>query len=203
MPETLTTGKPRFTSFADYLDYDDGTDHRYELIDGELVVLPPESEPNDFIANYLMVVLANSGCVPLRLIKVHTCELEVPVLSPKDPQNRYPDLVVLAPVHLNLTQRRLTITLDMPTPQLVVEVMSPGKSNRDRDTHRKPAQYAARGIPEYWLIDPQARSMTVFALGEGRYDLVGVFAGSDRILSPTLSTFELTVEQALPSDLGD
>ncbi len=37
-------------TFEDYLNYDDGSDHRFELIDGELVELPPESELNDWIA---------------------------------------------------------------------------------------------------------------------------------------------------------
>jgi hypothetical protein len=40
---------------------------------------------------------------------------------------RNPDLVILAAVHLVLTEKRLTITLDMPPPQLVVEVLSLGK----------------------------------------------------------------------------
>lgn len=59
--------------------------------------------------------------------------------------------------------RRLTIKLDMPPPQLVVEVVSPGKANRERDLIRKRARYAARGIPEYWLIDSQDQTITVLS----------------------------------------
>jgi Uma2 family endonuclease len=39
-------------TFDEYLNYSNETDQRYELIDGELIALPPESEPNNFIANY-------------------------------------------------------------------------------------------------------------------------------------------------------
>ena len=45
-PKTLLT-------FEDYLAYDDGTDTRYELVDGELVAMPPESQRNNAIAKRL------------------------------------------------------------------------------------------------------------------------------------------------------
>ncbi|MEG4206681.1 hypothetical protein QUA20_22495 [Microcoleus sp. Pol7_A1] len=56
-------------TFDEYLNYSNDTGQRYELIDGDLIALPPESEPNNFIANYLFFYLASSGLVPLRLIK--------------------------------------------------------------------------------------------------------------------------------------
>ena len=77
--------------------------------------------------------------------------------------------MVLREEHIALTQRRLTITLDMPPPRLVVEVISPGKRNRERDRIRKRAQYAARCIPEYWLVDPEAETVTVLVWDNGVY----------------------------------
>lgn len=199
----MTQAKPRFTTFEEYLNYDDGTDKRYELSDGELVELPPESELNDWIANYLFLVLANARIVPARLIRPHSCELEVPVLQPKDAANRYPDLVILDSTHLNLTQRRLTIKLEMPSPRLVIEVVSPGKVNRERDITRKRAQYAARSIPEYWLIDPEAQAITVLKLKEGQYVEVGVFKGSESIISPSFPNLDLTAEQVFKGEFDE
>ena len=95
------------------------------------------------------------------------CEIQVPILQSKDPANRFPDLVVLRPEHLQLTQKRLTITLDMPPPRLIAEVLSPGKPNQDRDYIYKRAQYAAIGVPEYWLLDPVAQTVLVLTL-EGK-----------------------------------
>jgi Uma2 family endonuclease len=66
--------------------------------------------------------------------------------------------------HILLTATRLTITLDMPPPQLVVEVVSPGRIGRERDYISKRAQYAARGIPEYWIVDPQEQMIAVLQL---------------------------------------
>jgi Uma2 family endonuclease len=184
-------------TFEEYLTYEDDTDNRYELIDGELVTLPPESEPNNFIANYLLFTLASSGLVPLRLIKTHTCEMQVPVLRSGDSANRYPDLVVLRPEHILLTASRLTVTLDMPPPELVIEIVSPGRVGRDRDYISKRDQYAARGIPEYWIVDPQQQIVAVLRLESGQYIEVGVFQGDRAIVSPMFPQLSVTAQQIL------
>ncbi len=44
----MTQAKPRFSNFEEYLSYNDGTDNRYELFNGELIELPPESGENRF-----------------------------------------------------------------------------------------------------------------------------------------------------------
>jgi Uma2 family endonuclease len=185
---------PKKLTFEEYLNYEDETDYRYELIDGELVPLAPESEFNNFIANFLLFTLASSGIVPLRLIRTHACEVQVPVLQSKDAANRYPDVVVLREEHLTLMNKRLTITLDMPPPRLVAEVVSPGKVGRDRDYNRKRKQYGAIGIPEYWIVDPAGQRVMVLRLESGEY-VESVFAGSDRIISAIFPELELTVEQ--------
>ena len=182
-------------TFDEYLNYSDNTDNRYELIDGELIALPPESEPNNFIANYLFFYLASSGLVPLRLIKTHNCEVQVAVLRSGDAANRYPDLIILEPEHIPLTANRLTITFDMLPPRLVVEVVSPGRVGRERDYERKRAQYAARGIAEYWVIDPIQQVVTVLRLEDGQYMEVGVFRDGEAMMSPMFSQLSLTVKQ--------
>ncbi len=188
--------KPKLT-FEEYLTYEDDTDNRYELIDGELITLPPESGPNNFIANYLLFTLASSGFVPLMLIRTHMCEIQVPILREGDSANRYPDLVILRPEHILLTASRLTITLDMPPPQLVVEVVSPGRVGRDRDYISKRDQYAARNIPEYWIVDPQEQMVAVLRLESGEYVEVGMFQGEQTLVSPTFPQLNLTAGQVL------
>jgi Uma2 family endonuclease len=191
----MTTTRKKLT-FEEYLDYDDGTDNRYELVDGELVALPPESEPNDWFAQFLFLKLVESG-VPPRLVRPHTCEIQVPVLQLGDPQNRYPDLVVLREEHLALTQKRLTIKLDMPPPVFVVEVVSPGRSSRERDYDRKRNQYQSIGILEYWIIDPKEQKVTVLKLENGEYLEVGEFQECDVIPSPTFPALRLTTAEII------
>jgi Uma2 family endonuclease len=187
----------KFATFEDYLAHSDemALVGRFQLIDGELVELPPESEPNDFVADNLQFYLAMANLFPRRLVKTHTCEVQVPVLHPKDPANRFPDLVILREEHLALTQRRLTITLDMPPPRLIAELVSPGKTNRDRDTIPKRSQYAALGVPEYWLIDPDRKTVTVLTLAAEDYQVIGTFSGSESIQSQELPGLSLPVEQ--------
>ena len=79
---------------------------------------------------------------------------------------------------MEITRKRMTITFDVLPPHLVVEVVSPGQSNRDRDYDRKRRQYAARGICEYWLLDPEEEAITVLQLDEGNYLEVGRFTES-------------------------
>jgi Uma2 family endonuclease len=192
------TTRPRMT-FEEYLAYDDGTDRRYEWIDGVLVEMPTESEFTAWLSFALQLYLIQSGFAKPRLTHRYNCELEVPVLHPKQPRNRFPDLVVLRPEHIELTQKRLTIRLDMPAPLLVAEVVSSGKAYRDRDYEDKRVQYETRRVPEYWLLDPNQQQVTVLTLVNGVYQ-EAVFHDRDRIVSATFPDFSLTVEQVLNPD---
>ena len=192
---TIATRPKRKLTFEEYLNHDDGTDNRYELVDGELIALPPESGRNIRIAGWLFIQLAN--LLGLERVVHNSCELQVPILKPGYAANRYPDLVVLREEHIELTEARMTITLNMPAPLLVVEVVSPGKENRDRDYSEKREQYEARGIPEYWIVDPISEMVTVLVLQKGAYVEAGQFNGEQRIASKVFQTLELTAREVI------
>ena len=146
----------RFQSFEDYLAYDDDSDRLYELFNGELIEVPPESGLNVEIANLFFALFL--PIVGHRKIRGHGLELEVQ----GEPKNRYPDLTIIRDEHIEQLKKRNTIRLSMAPPLLVMEVVSPGAIQRDRDYIAKRSQYEAVGIPEYWLIDLARREMTVF-----------------------------------------
>jgi Uma2 family endonuclease len=198
----MTSAQVKFTSFEAYLSWSDTMDleGRYELIDGKLVELPPESRLNSTIAVRILLLLTAAG-LSVELIHPGKCEVQVPILRPRDAANRYPDLVVLRPEHLELTQRRLTITLEMPPPRLIVEVISPGKTNQDRDYIHKRAQYAAIGVPEYWLIDPVMQTVMVLVLEGEAYREAGVFSGNAVIASVEFADLKLTAERIFETEL--
>ncbi|NJR63511.1 MAG: Uma2 family endonuclease [Cyanobacteria bacterium CRU_2_1] len=189
MPQTASS-KPKLLTFEEYLAYDDGTDTRYELVDGELVEMPPETRKNNAIAVKILLELAKHA--PEHLIAWNT-EIEV---SGRLANTRCPDLVVLTPEAAAALEgtTRATITRDMPPPALVIEVVSPGATNRLRDYRHKRTEYAARCILEYWIIDPQEQQITVCNWVDGAYE-DRVFKGSDRIESEVIQAFALTVEQ--------
>ena len=78
---------------------------------------------------------------------------------------------------------------------LVMEVVSEGTENRDRDLVKKRHDYAAAGIPEYWIVDPQTQSVTVLTLPEGGtdYAIHGEFKPGETASSVLLEGFTVDV----------
>lgn len=189
----MTQAKQRFLSFDDYLAYDDGTENLYELFNGELIEVPPESGLNVEIASFLFALFL--PIVGHRRIRGHGLELEVR----GEPKNRYPDLTIIQPEHIQLLKHRNTLRLSMAPPLLVMEVVSPGELQRDRDYIAKRMQYQDREIPEYWIVDPQLETVVVLALAGDRYTDSGTFQGSDAIHSPQFDTLNLTPTQLFAS----
>ncbi len=192
----MTQTQPRVRTLADYLDYTDGTDQRYELVHGELIQLPTESDLNVMIAGFLFVALL--PFVPHYLIRRGT---ELAVHS-RSVSCRCPDLMVLSQETLAALAgaSRSLVLLEMPAPRLVVELVSPGEpgtENYDRDYVQKPHEYAARGIPEYWLVDPARQVVIVLFLAGSTYREVGRFEGDSRIVSPTFTELQLTAAEIL------
>jgi Uma2 family endonuclease len=191
---TLATASPsKLMTIDDYLSYDDGTDNRYELVNGELVEMPTESHLNCQIAKLLMFEFAKH--FPIALICHKDIEI---VVSGRRAKVRLPDLVILSEDgHAALTgQRSNTITQEMPPPVLVVEVVSPGQENRDRDYRYKRTEYAARGINEYWIIDPEMRQITICLWVDGQYE-DKIYTGDMPISSTVVDGFTLTAEKIL------
>jgi Uma2 family endonuclease len=188
----MTYTKQRFASFEEYLTAEpsDLPEGRCEYWDGELVEIMAESINNDTISLLILAALMAIG-VPIRLIRPHSCEVEV-IGKPK---NRFPDLAVLDETHLRLPKKqRFTITRNMAPPRLVAEVVSPGGENTEnyqRDYVSKRKQYAEIGIPEYWLVDPDREWVMVGTLTDGAY-LFQTFTGTQTIVSPTFPELKLT-----------
>jgi Uma2 family endonuclease len=190
---------PQFRSFDDYLAVDPAElpDGRVEYWDGELVAVMPESLGNGTIATYILLMLVAAG-IPFELIR-HNCEVEVS----GRPQSRIPDLTIIDERHLVLLKKRATITRGMHPPQVVMEVVSPGdqdSANYKRDYEDKRDQYADRGIPEYWLIDPDRAWVMVGTLTPTGYTFT-TFRNKTVIISSTFSTLALTAEQILQAGL--
>lgn len=186
----LTTHK--LMTLEEYLNYADETEESYELVDGELVQMPPESDRNYLITIFLLSEFLK--LIPFHLIRTKT---EV-VVSGRRARVRVPDLIVLTEELFEVLKdaKRSTITVDMPPPALVVEVVSPGKTNEDRDYRYKRSEYAARGIAEYWIVDPLKAQVMVLTLIDGLYE-ERVFNGSDSIESTQFPQLQLTAAQVL------
>lgn len=181
----MTTTK---LTLSDYLAIEEIYEGQQEFGDGEIIKMPPESNLNALISVFLLVSL--SRFVPMTWLRHKDVEIVVAG------RVRMPDLMILGEdlAAVLLASGRSTITEDMPAPLLAVEVVSPGKANEDRDYRFKRSEYAARGIPEYWIVDPTRATVMVLILVDGLYELAN-YSGSDRLLSALFPDLNLTVEQ--------
>jgi Uma2 family endonuclease len=194
MTIAIATPTPQATkkmTFEEFLEFDDGTDFMYELENGELIQMAAESEINQRITSFLFAYFLQQGIAYYQLrmkteIAVHSQRVGV----------RIPDLVVFSEELATVMQgaTRSLVLLDMPPPLLVVEVVSPNQENRDYRYKR--SEYAARGIAEYWVVDPIAQKLTILQWVEGFYDEL-VFEGDRAIESPVLGSLELTAIKVL------
>jgi Uma2 family endonuclease len=78
-------------------------------------------------------------------------------------------------------------------PELVVEVLSAGKENQQRDREFKLKLYSIHGVQEYWIGDWQAQTIAVYRRSDGMLQLVGTFSQNDRLTSMLLPEFSLEI----------
>ena len=123
-----------------------------ELIDGELVYHMPASAVHNRILGLVQTVMIAVAT------RQGAGEVFVDMLEMRLGRQRYvPDASFVATAHLD---RVLPTRLEGPA-DLVVEVLSPESVTRDRGV--KMRDYAAAGVQEYWLIDPDAQQVQVYA----------------------------------------
>ena len=181
----------KFMTLEGYLNYDDGTDTLCELVNGELIPMPPESHQNQQVSISLLVYFSQIG-ISTQLLRN---QIAIAVTGGRATA-RIPDLTILSEdLELELSENNgSTILSDMPPPILVVEVVSPKQDKRDYRYKR--SEYAARQIPEYWIVDPLLDRVTILELVEGLYE-EQVYTAEEVIKSPQFSQFNLTAQQVL------
>jgi Uma2 family endonuclease len=189
--KAMTVAAAKKMTFEEFLNYEDGTDTLYELENGELIPMPSESELNCQIAMFLVAYFLKLG-IPYDRLRMKT---EIAVNS-RMVGVRVPDLVVFSEELAIAMQgaTRSLILMDMPPPLLVVEVVSPNQENRDYRYKR--SEYAARGIAEYWIVDPISQKVTVLEWVEGFYD-ERIYQGESVIVSSIFANLQLTAAEVL------
>jgi Uma2 family endonuclease len=175
-------------TFEEYLSYDDGTDNRYELEDGELILMNPPIGLHALIIRFLSnlmeaeITRLNLPWATFQLLGVRT--------APR--RTRLPDLCV---VPLDTVQQCRDVSAVIESGALLaIELVSPDSIKRDYRFKR--AEYASFGIPEYWIVDPAEQKITLLLLVDGLYEET-VYQGDERIQSPTFPELVLTTNQVL------
>jgi Uma2 family endonuclease len=187
----ITSDQAAFPNLTleEFFNYDDGTDAIYEFEDGELLLMKAESEINRRIAMLILVCFLEMGIPAYRL----SMKTEIVTTGSRV---RVPDLVVFSEELATAMKgaKRSTVMPEMPPPLLVVEVVSSNQSIRDYRYKR--SEYGARGIAEYWIVDPITQKVTVLEWVEGLYE-EQVYVGDSAIASLVFADLKLTAAQVL------
>lgn len=159
---------------------------RYEIIEGELYVSRSPSFEHQYTCNRLGQFLANwndledSGIV-----------MTAPGLVFGDNDDVVPDVVWIS-------RERLMKSVDeaghlRAAPELVIEVISPGKANEERDRKTKLKLYSRRGAQEYWIVDWIRPQVEVYRRKRNRLALTATLLIQDQLESPLLPGFSCAV----------
>ena len=167
-------------SEEEYLSLD--TNRLVEYSDGILEVLDMPTLSHQRIVAFLYKMLL-AFVMKKELGEVLFAPLRVQLWPGK---YREPDLILMLKEHEERLTNRFLIGAD-----LVVEVVSPDDRRRDFVTKRH--EYAQAGIPEYWLVDPQAKQIIILALENEHYNEYGLFNLGEQAISRLLEGFMIDV----------
>jgi Uma2 family endonuclease len=167
---------------------DDGGWKRYEIIDGELFVTRAPHIRHQAVAGKLHVRLENwSEQTGLG------SAFQVPgvIFTPTDAV--IPDVVWIS-------QERLANGIDAAghltvSPELMVEVLSPGELNEQRDREVKLKLYSLHGVQEYWIVNWQQKTLEIYRRQDAQLQLVATLLESDTLTSPLLPGFSTPIAQ--------
>lgn len=179
-----TTEKVRWTSRDLELFPDDGK--RYEIIDGELFVTrAPHWKHQKVCARIISGLDIWSQATGLGEV------VPTPGLIFGENDNVIPDVVWAS-------HEKLSLLLDeaghlTTAPELVVEVLSYGNKNEERDREVKLKLYSAQGVQEYWIVDWQKQQIKVYRREEGGLKLAATLFKDDVLTSPILPGFSCAI----------
>ena len=170
-----------------YKDYaaipEDG--HHYEVVNGVLYMSP---SPNVWHQNIVLEIATHlrNAVFTRRLGRVFVAPLDVELSYGNVVQ---PDVFILLNKHLD----RVTASRIIGAPDLVVEVTSP--STARHDLRAKLDTYTSAGVPEYWVVNPEAQTVELLVLEYGVYTSLGIFKGQVTLPSCVLADLPVEVEQ--------
>ena len=166
----------------DYMSLPESEEKRYELIDGELYMVPAPTFWHQKISGRLFKILIDF-VLERGLGEVAYAPLDV-VLSDQDVFQ--PDIMFVSVERAGIIGSQIR-----GAPDLVVEVLSPGTAERDRNVKR--SRYARFGVREYWIVDPEARSIEIMQAGETGFEIVRVYPQGVIAASPLLEGLRIDV----------
>jgi Uma2 family endonuclease len=164
---------------------DDETTH-YEIIDGELFVAKsPRKEHQMTCGRFYQSLITWNEAADLGEVILG------PGLIFSTVDSVEPDLVWIS--HAQLAAVEGADGHLHGAPELVIEVLSPGTTNEQRDREKKLGLYARYGVQEYWIPDWRTQTIEVYRQHEGQLRLVATLGPADTLTSALLPDFAVGV----------
>ncbi len=157
-----------------YLWLTDDTSRLIEFTDGEIEVLPMPTDEHQTLSQFLLFTFQAALQPRGWVIRYSPLRLRV-----RPRKFREPDLLLLLDAQDPRRQNRYWLGAD-----LVLEIIS--LDNPERDLVDKRFDYAEAGIPEYWIVNPEAQSVAVLRLAGDTYTEHGTFGRGQHATSPLL-----------------
>jgi Uma2 family endonuclease len=182
----------KFT-YEDYKNLPESETKRYELLEGDLVMVPSPSWRHQDISRRLEFRL--EAFVEKQQLGV-VADAPLDVILGED---------VVQPDILFISQQRSTIIHDEAirgAPDLVIEILSPATAQRDR-TYKK-TLYARHGVQEFWLVDPETQTVEVLSLRARGYRRAALYSRDETLESPLLPGLTIPLAEVFsgPPKLG-
>lgn len=174
----------KFT-YEDYLHTPE--DKRYELIGGDLIMVPAPGLSHQEVSKNLYEELARHVRQKGKGV-VYYSPIDV-ILSHVDVVQ--PDIVFVSKERVSILREKGICG----APDLIIEILSPSSEYIDRETKRK--LYSRYKVREYWIVDPKSRSIEVTRLVGGILKTVAVYPEGKNLRSPLLKGLRMDVKKVL------
>ncbi|MCL0081598.1 Uma2 family endonuclease, partial [Peptococcaceae bacterium] len=177
----------KFT-YEDYKNLPDCETRRYELLGGDLVMVPSPTVYHQHISGNLGFALMKF-VHENNLGRVYYAPLDVILGAGKEWEIVQPDIFFISHERAGI----ITASEIQGAPDLVIEILSPATAGRDRTYKSK--LYARHGTKEYWLVDPEIKIAEVFILEEKGFGLIATYEQTGILSSPLLPELKIDLKE--------
>ena len=168
---------------------------RYEIIDGELYVSTQPDWQHQFVSGQLFAALQMWS----NQTQVGMANLAPGVIYSKD--------TAVAPDVVWISRERLRTALQPngklnASPELMIEILSPGSENTSRDRKKKLDLYSRHNVEEYWIVNWRGRTIDTYRRNGSALALYRTFHEGDVLETPLLPGFQCAMSQIFTSISG-
>lgn len=182
-------------TYEDLLSWDGPV--RYELYDGQPMAMASPSDVHQTVSGEIFRQIANY--LMGKKCRVFTAPFDVRLFEQPGDNPRTVDTVVQPDLMVVCDPKKIDEHGIRGAPDLVVEILSPSTQRYDRLL--KFNRYMRAGVPEYWIVDPDTRSVSVYTLEEDAYHAATVYVAGSTVPVSVLEGCVIDLSTVFPEGM--